>query len=200
MIMPDFVVRFLYAMRLGGRKAPALQENSIAKKPKKKSSAKTEQSLVEFFMDREPSGTDSTLGEIKDAAGQFICYTCEDEYRKEKVMHETRIPAGRYEIKLRDEGGMTQRYADKFPEMHKGMLWLQDVENFEWIYIHIGNTDDHSSGCILVGTTKRPDMKNGGGSVAGSVNAYRRIYPMMAEPLSKGDKVFLTITDGEERK
>ena len=26
----------------------------------------------------------------------FLCYTLEDEHREEKVMHETRVPAGRY--------------------------------------------------------------------------------------------------------
>ncbi len=82
--------------------------------------------------------------------GEFFCHTCEDEQRDVKVQGQTRIPAGTYRIKLRDAGGMVERYKAKFP-FHKGMLHLQNVPGFEWIYIHIGNTHEHTEGCILVG-------------------------------------------------
>ena len=56
----------------------------------------------------------------------FLAYTLEDEYRDEKVSGETRIPKGVYQLGLRTIGGYTQRYAKKFPDMHKGYtLWLQ---------------------------------------------------------------------------
>ena len=51
---------------------------------------------------------------------EFLCYTLEDEYRERKVKGETRIPAGEYAITLRDYGGFHNRYAGRFPEMHKG--------------------------------------------------------------------------------
>jgi len=149
---------------------------------------------ITYSMYRYNSGDDSTLGFLT-LYRQLLCYTCEDEYREHKVMHETRIPAGRYEIKLRPAGGIHPRYAKKFPDIHKGMLWLQDVPNFTWVYIHVGNTDDHSSGCILLGASPVPDKKDGGGSVANSVDAYEKVYPMMADAIENGDRVYIEIVD-----
>ena len=54
------------------------------------------------------------------------CFTIEDAFHVGKIQGKTRIPSGIYEIKLRNEGGLTQKYAQKFA-FHKGMLWLQDV-------------------------------------------------------------------------
>ena len=94
---------------------------------------------------RYDSGSDSTLSILGiPAEKEFLCYILEDEHRDVKVAGETRIPAGRYEIKLRppEQGNVNAKYMSKFPDMHKGRLWLQDVPGFTWIYIHIGNTDD----------------------------------------------------------
>jgi len=122
---------------------------------------------------------------------EFLCATLEDEHRDVKVKHETRIPAGRYEILLRREGRLTQKYKKKFPDIHNGMLWLQGVPGFEWIYIHIGNTDDDSSGCILVGQTL--DFVKG--FCGKSVAAYMDIYPLIERELSAGNQVFITVED-----
>jgi len=49
------------------------------------------------------SEKDSTSGLLFDVTGnrKFLCYTLEDQYQTKKVMQETRIPAGEYEIKFR---------------------------------------------------------------------------------------------------
>ena len=52
------------------------------------------------------SQKDSTSGILFDVVNgkrNFLCYTLEDEQRDVKVWGETRIPAGTYEIKLRNE-------------------------------------------------------------------------------------------------
>ena len=54
------------------------------------------------------SESDSSSGLVFDVTNgrKFLCYSLEDEYRSEKVMHETRVPAGTYKILLRKEGYM----------------------------------------------------------------------------------------------
>jgi hypothetical protein len=104
---------------------------------------------MKITVNRYLHNADATLSRVLLDNEQF-CFGLEDQPQEEKVMHETRIPAGTYDIKLRNEGGMTKRYAERY-DFHKGMLWLQDVPDFEWVYIHTGNTDDHTSGCLLVG-------------------------------------------------
>ncbi|KKL14000.1 hypothetical protein LCGC14_2520110 [marine sediment metagenome] len=73
---------------------------------------------------------------------RHLCYTLEDEFREIKVSGETRIPSDTYELKLRTEGGLNERYKARFPDIHEGMIWLQNVPNFSWIYLHCGNYDD----------------------------------------------------------
>ena len=42
------------------------------------------------------------------------------------ILHETRIPAGTYKLRLKTWGGY-DRYTKRFGEMHKGMLEVLDV-------------------------------------------------------------------------
>jgi len=121
--------------------------------------------------------------------GVFECYGLEDEYRDVKVMHETCIPEGEYEIKFRTVGGFHTKYAAKYGAMHKGMLWLQDVPGFEYILIHSGNTDEHTSGCYIVGESQQDLDKGKDGFVGSSGDAYKKLYPKVANALEKGEKV-----------
>ena len=123
----------------------------------------------------------------------FQCYTLEDTFRAEKVANETRIPAGNYRIELRDAGNVVKGYKKRYP-WHKGMLWLQDVEDFTWIYIHEGNHHGHTSGCILVGDGVRSDITKND-RLSDSADAYLWIYKRMSAEIEAGDEVWLTITD-----
>jgi len=148
---------------------------------------------MELRVIRMYSQDDFTLGALyleSKEGREFLCFTLEDEHRDEKVMGETRIPAGTYRITLRTVGGHHNRYKDKFPDMHKGMLWVRDVPNFEYILIHIGNTDEHTAGCLLVGNSA--DMK---GFIGKSTAAYKNIYPEVAQALLDGEEVWITYRD-----
>ncbi len=148
---------------------------------------------------RYSSQKDSTNGalfvENDDLSLDFLCYTLEDEYRKEKIRSETRIPSGEYEIKLRKEGGFHAKYSKRFSEIHIGMLHIIDVPNFEYILIHCGNTDEHTAGCLLVGDSQENNILKKDGFIGSSTQAYKRIYPKISSKLEKGEKVTIEYVD-----
>lgn len=148
---------------------------------------------------------EATLG-ILLIDGIFKCFTVEDQEQKgEKIMNETRVPNGTYDIKLRAEGGYHNKYSDKYGDMHKGMLCIHNApnwkietstHNFQYILIHTGNTDDHTSGCLLLNDAVSGTTFTG----SSSVNAYKRIYPQIEKILTDGGNVTIEYKDIEYGK
>ena len=126
---------------------------------------------------------------------EFICYTLEDEHRNIKVYGETRISSGTYKISLRTDGGMHKKYKQRFPDIHKGMLWIQDVPHFDNILIHCGNTEKDTSGCLLLGDSQKNNISYPKGFVGDSSQAYQRIYPQITEALKNGKEVTIQLED-----
>jgi hypothetical protein len=85
----------------------------------------------------------------------YFCDTIEDtdrglrqdmplsEIKKTKVMHKTAIPAGRYRV-----------IVNMSPSKKRLLPRLLDVPGYEGILIHRGNTENDTSGCIIVGENK----------------------------------------------
>ena len=146
---------------------------------------------------RVSSDVDSSSGLVFDITNgrKFLCYSLEDEYRNDKVMHETRVPAGTYQIQLRKVGGFNARYAKKYGDFHKGMLHVQDVPGFQYILIHTGNTDEHTSGCLILGDSQENNQSVTNGFIGRSGQAYSRVYPAIAAALETGEQVTITYTD-----
>lgn len=157
--------------------------------------------IMELEVLRYSSQNESTLGALFNISNgrEFLCYTLEDEYRTKKQYGETRIPSGRYKITLRTEGGFHEKYSSRFKEIHKGMLWVRDVPNFEYVLIHIGNKDDDTAGCLLVGDSSIQNITEEG-FVGNSTAAYLRVYPKIAEALSRGEEIYITYTDYDTPK
>jgi hypothetical protein len=89
---------------------------------------------------------------------------------------------------------MHTRYQEKFGEMHKGMLWLQDVPEFTFVYFHPGNTAENSEGCILVGQTANSNTLENG-FVGRSTDAYKALYPKVASEIEAGNGVYVRVRD-----
>lgn len=141
---------------------------------------------------------ESTLG-LFFINGKLECYSLEDEKRTKKVWGETRIPEGTYDIVFRNEGGHHERYAKKFPVFHKGMLHIINVPNFQYILIHIGNTDEDTAGCILVGNLANNNNLQDG-FLSESTSAYVNMYRKVASALEQGIKVSIEIKDLQQHK
>lgn len=144
---------------------------------------------MEITINRIQSYDDYSLSTLK-IDGKFMSFVLEDEKRTKKVKHETRIPAGQYQIKLRIGGLMNEKYKKRFP-FHIGMLHLKDVPNFEYIYIHCGNNDEHTSGCLLVGMQHMV----GQNFIGSSAIAYELIYKLIIEAMQRGETIICNIID-----
>ena len=158
---------------------------------------------MELEVIRISSGTDSTSGILLEldrlapnphgegfrCKRKFLAYTLEDEQRNEKVYGETRIPDGTYKLDLRKTGGYHQKYSKRFSDFHIGMLHVTNVPGFEYILIHCGNTDEHTAGCLLVGDSQENNQITKDGFIGKSTQAYKRIYPRIAEAIERGEEV-----------
>ena len=148
--------------------------------------------LYRFTSDR-----DSSCGVLY-VDGIFECFTLEDEYRVAKVKGMTRIKAGKYTIKyLTRLTPLTEQYRRKYPWFDWHME-LQDVENFNLVYIHIGNWHTNTDACILVGQTCDPYGTPD--NIGRSTQAFKKLYLKMKPALLAGQEVTIEIIDCDRGK
>ena len=136
---------------------------------------------------------ESTLGQMYiDTKPE--CFTLEDEYREVKVKGETRIPSGTYEVKFNETiTPLTEKYRAKY-HWFTYHLEIQNVKNFKNVYIHIGNTDDHTEACVLLGDTLTNNQYQDG-FLGHSTQAFERFYKKIGEHLRLDGCVSLQIID-----
>ncbi len=153
---------------------------------------------IRIIVDRFRSDHDATLSRVRaealDGDVLYSCFGLEDEARAIKVYGETRIPAGVYKVGVRTEGGFHRRYSEdrRFRDIHEGMLHILDVPGFDWILIHVGNNDDDTAGCLLVGEcadTKRMIITR-------SAAAYRALY-LAVIGAAKAGRLVIEVQDND---
>ncbi len=135
-------------------------------------------------------GKDETIGGLY--LEEFECYVLEDLPRFFKIFGRTRIPEGKYEIKLRFFGEHYKKYCKRFNENHP-MLQLMDVPNYTNVLIHIGNSHLDTAGCLLLGESYYKAGKNY--FLRNSTKAYLAFHKKIVPVLLKGEKVFVIIED-----
>lgn len=127
----------------------------------------------------------------------FKNYTLEDEHRDIKVSGETRIDAGLYEVKFREQDTpLTLRYRSKF-DWFTYHLELQETPRHKYVYIHIGNDEDDTDACITVQDNANNNSVSKGFN-SSSTTAFKRVYLEMSRSIEKGDRVFLRVCDEYE--
>lgn len=119
-------------------------------------------------------------------------YTLEHPTRNPKIPKITGIPAGEYIIKPRREGGMYEDYCKRFKCDHP-ILWLQDVPDFEYVYIHILNLVKESEACIGVGQGYGYDGDDY--RINSSTKAYFELHKAITAAWDRGEVVKIKIID-----
>jgi len=131
-------------------------------------------------------GINTTLGQLY-IDNFFHCYTLEDKVRKEKIPGETAIPAGTYPLGLNRLAGMNAKYQSRYASMHQGMVEIRGIPNFNLVFFHIGNYHQDTRGCPLLGSYYQ--LINGDYRVLHSADAYKRVYPLLAEAAAVGERL-----------
>lgn len=169
-------------MNLLGRPTPAqnVKKPSMSSSPELKSQ-ETETNKVETFeisLFRHSYFQNYTAGRLQ--IGGSYWHTLEDAARKVKIMNKTCIPAGRYKI-----------VPYVFSSVYQIRPLLKDVPNFTGVFIHPGNTDKDTSGCLLVGKNQSF------GYLMNSRVAYSEVCTHLCDAWGDGKDVWLTINDLE---
>jgi hypothetical protein len=114
----------------------------------------------------------STIGELL-VDGVWECYTLEDIERDVKIKGETAIPKGNYKVII----NQSNRFKRLLP-------LLLNVEGFEGVRIHAGNTNHDTEGCILVGKTRSNDF----------IGQSRKAFDSLFSKMQKAKEITLTIS------
>lgn len=156
---------------------------------------------LNYILQRYSDNRQSTLGIMlkkiqsgKETKTVLQGYTLEDEFRASKISGETRIPANIYEIVIREEvTPKTLQYQAKYPWFEKH-LEIANVPNFIGIYIHIGNDEKDTDGCVLMGDSA-DNNTIAQGTVTNSTACFRRFYKELYTFLKAGGQAFIDIRD-----
>lgn len=148
---------------------------------------------LELVLNRTKFNDKRTIGELF-ANGKKLSDTLEDTLRElpkecpetskfkpctcpEKVFGETCIPAGRYRVRYL----YSNRFKRKYP-------CLQGVPHFLGVLIHAGSNENHTEGCILVGT-----LAQDGQHLIDTFAARERVCRMVEDAEKSGLAVWITI-------
>jgi len=121
-------------------------------------------------------GEHTTLGQLY-INNLFQCYILEDKIREHKIPGETAIPAGTYRLALNRMAGMNTSYHNRYVALHRGMIEVTGIPNFNLVFIHIGNYHTDTRGCLLTGSYYQ--LINDDYRVLHSADAYKRVYPLL---------------------
>jgi hypothetical protein len=138
---------------------------------------------------RVAQGKQSTLSQLY-INGIFQCYLLEDKIRAVKIASQTAIPTGVFGLRLNTWGAKNSDYKKAFGKLHEGMIEIEGLPNFSFVYIHTGNTIKETAGCPLCGFGFQ--FNDGDFMVAQSIAAYKMVYPKLAE-LAKDTSNKITI-------
>ena len=118
-------------------------------------------------------------------------FVIEDEYREIKVSGETRIPIGVYKLKIREYmTPLTKKYRAKY-SWFKYHIELQDVPNFKYVYLHIGNSTDDTDACQIIG--RDASIQNGNFVNKYSTDMFKAFYESVYPALVSGVEVLYEI-------
>jgi len=180
----------------GGPSSPTAPEKNVPQKPANVSDTNLPDDAFDgltLTLLRYSDDGQTTLGLLY-IADKYFCITLEDTYREKKVKKETRIPAGVYDIRFRtEESPKTLEYRKRYPGWFRYHLELQNVPEFDYIYIHVGGNFMHTDGCLLVSDSAT--ITDASTYLSNSARTFEKLYTTVANSLNQNKKVRIVIKD-----
>lgn len=131
--------------------------------------------------------------------GKYFCDTIEDkdrglkqtmsisEIKSKKVYSQTAIPTGTYKVAMNVVSPKMSKKA-VYQQICNGRVpRLLNVPGYEGVLIHIGNTAEHSAGCVLVGKNTVV------GKVLNSTETFRNLYAILDKANKNKEEITITI-------
>lgn len=151
---------------------------------------------MELLLKRVAKKPKYTIGKLY-VDGKYVCDTIEDtdrglsdsmtlnDIKKKKIMHQTAIPMGRYQVTLNVVSPKFGKKEFYYRNANKGRVpRLLNVKGFDGVLIHVGTNQDSSSGCVIVGENKVV------GKVINSQATFIKLYKILQ---TAKDKIYITI-------
>ncbi|WP_442899568.1 DUF5675 family protein [Eubacterium ventriosum] len=96
------------------------------------------------------------------------------------------MPTGTYKVTLDIVSPKFSKYK-QYKFCNGKLPRLLDIPGFDGILIHIGNTEEDTDGCLLVG------KNNVVGKVIESTVTFKALYDKMQEAIENGEEITITI-------
>lgn len=152
---------------------------------------------MEIILKRRFKGLKYTIGSLF-INDKYFCDTIEDidryldssmsleDIKNIKVYGNTAIPYGTYKI---DMDTISPKFKDRtWAKPYNGKLpRLLNVKGFDGILIHVGNTEQDTLGCLIVGENK---LK---GKVINSTITFNNLMDRLLESHIAGEEIYITI-------
>lgn len=149
-----------------------------------------------IFLKRIAKKPSYTIGKVY-IEGQYFCDSIEDadrglyasmpleKLKATKVVGETAIPRGRYQVTYT----VSPKFKDRaWAKALKGQLpLLLNVPGFDGIRIHPGTDQNSTFGCLIVGENKVV------GKVVNSQATYKKLNDILYPAFQKGEKIWIQI-------
>jgi len=129
--------------------------------------------------------------------GVYFCWTLEDEGRKVKVKGETRIWEGTYKLGIRkDDTPLTVKHRKDYGTWFKYHIEILNVPAFSGLYVHAGNDETHTDGCLLLGDILANPIVQPLKPLSASIQANKRFYELVYPKLERGEQVIIDFIQG----
>lgn len=152
---------------------------------------------MELILKRRFKGLKYTIGSLF-INNEYFCDTIEDidryldssmsleDIKNIKVYGETAIPYGTYKI---DMNTISSKFKDRtWAKPYGGKLpRLLNVKGFDGVLIHVGNNEQDTLGCLIVGENK---LK---GKVINSTITFNNLMDRLLESHIAGEEIHITI-------